>query len=146
MEFQTLGRNQPRIPQLFCRTQHYSNTFFPYSIKEWSNLDSSIVECNSLSIFRKSLLKIIRPTANSVFDICDSNGVKLLTRLRLGLSHLREHKFSHNFRNTINPLCPCNLEVESVSHYFLRCQNFTQQRMILMNELSNIIPSILQKD
>ena len=88
-------------------------------------------------------MKIIRPTANSVFDICDSNGVKLLTRLRRGLSHLREHKFNHNFKNTINP---CNLEVESVSHYFSRCQNFTQQRKILMNELSNIIPSIRQND
>ena len=43
-------------------------------------------------------------------NVSDSPGIKLLTRLRLGLSHLRQHKFNHNFQDTINPLCPCSLE------------------------------------
>ena len=30
--------------------------------------------------------------------------LQLLTRLRLGLSHLREHKFKHNFQDTLNPI------------------------------------------
>ena len=29
------------------------------------------------------------------FNINDAGGMKLLTRLRLGSSHLREHKFRH---------------------------------------------------
>ena len=33
--------------------------------------------------------------------------IKLLTRLRLGLNHLREHKFRRNFQDTINPP-PCS--------------------------------------
>ena len=30
-------------------------------------------------------------------------GVKLVTRLRIGLSHLREYKFKHSFQDTLNP-------------------------------------------
>ena len=39
--------------------------------------------------------------------------------LRLGLSHLNEHKFKHNFQDCINPLCTYSLEFESLYHFFL---------------------------
>ena len=45
-------------------------------------------------------------------------GIKYLTRLRLGLSHLNDHKFRHNFQDCLNPLCPCSLKVESTIHLF----------------------------
>ena len=73
-------------------------------------------------------------------------GIKLLTILRVGLSHLREHKFRHNFQDTINLLCSCSLEIELISHFFLRCQNFTTPRTNLMNELRKIDSSILNVD
>ena len=41
---------------------------------------------------------------NSAFSVADIYGIKLLTILRVGLSHLTEHKFRHNFQDTINPL------------------------------------------
>ena len=44
-----------------------------------------------------------------------------LTRLRLGLSHLREQKFKNNFQDTLNPLCTCGWEVENICHFFLHC-------------------------
>ena len=62
----------------------------------------------------------------------------MITRLRLGFSHLREHKFKHNFRDTLNPLCSCSIEVESTSHYFLRCHFFDALRATLMSDLRNI--------
>ena len=34
-------------------------------------------------------------------------GLKFLTRIRLGLSHLRDHKFKHSFQDTLNPICSC---------------------------------------
>ena len=49
------------------------------------------------SNFRNSLLKIGRPAPKPVYNIHNnSNDLKLLTRLRLGLSHLNEHKFNHS--------------------------------------------------
>ena len=73
-------------------------------------------------------------------------GIKLLTGLLVGWSHLREHKFRHNFQDTINPLCSCSLEIESTSHFFLRCQNFIIPRINLMNELRKLDSNILNLD
>ena len=92
----------------------------------------------SYNLFRKSLLNFIRPSTSKVYNINATVGIKLITRLRLGFSHLREHKLKHNFQDTLNPLCSCSTEVESTSHYFLRCHFFEALRATIMNELGNI--------
>ena len=97
-------------------------------------------------MFKKSLLNFIRTIPNSVFGVDDIYGIKLLTRLRVGLSHLREHKFRHNFQDAINPLCSCSLEIELTSHFFLGWQNFIAPRTNLMNELCKLDSSILNLD
>ena len=95
--------------------------------------------------FRNALLKIGQPTPKPVYNILDPNGLKLLTRLRLGLSHLNEHKFNHNFKECVNPLCSCSLQVESVSHFFLHCHYFTDIRKTLFNELQSVDENILNQ-
>ena len=62
------------------------------------------------------------------------------------MNHLRKHKFNNNFQGTINPLCCCSLESESTTHYFLRCQNFTDLCKCLMNELTKIDSCIFTLD
>ena len=99
-----------------------------------SNLDPDICSSTSYNLFRNTLLKFIRPVQRKTFYINDSVGVKLLTRLRLGFSHLRE--FRHGFRDILNPLCPCSIETETTAHYFLRCHFYNASRSALMNELN----------
>ena len=65
-------------------------------------------------------------------------GMEYLTRLRLGLSHLNNHKFIHNFQDCLNPLCPCSLEVESNIDYFLRCRYYNDIRKTLLNTVKKI--------
>ena len=136
---------------MYCRTEYFANSFFPYTIKEWNNLSPEIRKSVSYEVFKNSLLKFIRPSPNSLFNVSDSLGIKLLTRLRLGLSHLREYKFNHNFQDTIAamfhlPLCSCSLGSESTTNFFLRCQNFTDLRKCLMHELIKIDSCILTLD
>ena len=50
------------------------------------------------------------------------NRVKLLTRLQLGFSQLRQHKLRHNFKGTMNTLC-CSIKPETKRHFFLGCQS-----------------------
>ena len=84
-------------------------------------------------MFKKSLLQFIRPSGSQVYNIHDSIGLKYLTRLRLEFSHLREHKFRHNFQDT---LCRCNLlESESVNHFLLLCLIYSSQRKILLGSV-----------
>ena len=106
-------------------------------------LNSDIREIKSYSLFRKTLLTSITPIANSIYNVHDSYGIKLLTRLRLGFSHRNEHKFRHNFRDTLNPLCSCMNEPGTTSHFLLHCCNFDNSRTILRNDLSYIDNSIL---
>ena len=67
-------------------------------------------------------------------------GLKLLTRLRLGSSHLSKHRFKHNFKNCINPLCTCSLEIETTKHFFLHCHYYSVFHITFLNDLNNISP------
>ena len=96
----------------------------------------------SFAIFRNALLKSGRPHASPVYGIHNPTGLRLLIRLRLGLSHLNEHRFNHNFQNCINPLCSCSVEMESTSHFFLHCHYFSNIRTTLLRNVSEIVGNI----
>ena len=59
-------------------------------------------------MFCKKLLTFIRPLGSDTYGIY----FRLVIRFRLGLSHLRGHKFRYNFVDSLNPLCSCSLETE----------------------------------
>ena len=66
--------------------------------------------------------------------------MKYLTRLRLGLSHLR--KLKHNFQDTLNPFCSCGFYVETNAHFFLYSPLFSNQRSILLSAVNDIDSSL----
>ena len=66
---------------------------------EWNKVDVTFRKSESLPYFRNALLKVGWSTAKPVYNIHNPIGLKLLTRLRLGLSHLNEHKFKHNYQD-----------------------------------------------
>ena len=72
-------------------------------------------------------MSIIRPPARSIFGVYDSRGLSYLTQLRVGLSKLNFHKFRHNFRDTINPMCPTGDGIEDTEKVLLRCSSFDIQ-------------------
>ena len=116
-------------------------SFFRYSIIEWNKLDINLRNAKPFLIFRYSLLKIGRPMQNSIYNTHDPVGKKYFTRLRLGLNHLNDHKFRHNFQDCLNPLCSCSLEVETINHYFLHCHyynNICKTLLDTVKEITNI--------
>ena len=100
-------KSSANIPLLNSRTEQFKNSFFPNVVKEWNSLNIHTRNSTSLSVFKKALTKLIRPPPNCISNIHDPFGIKFLTRLRLSFSHLREHKFKHNFKDNLNPLCSC---------------------------------------
>ena len=84
-------------------------------------------------------MSFIRPLESNVYNIFDPIGLKFLTCLRLGFSHLNEHRFRHNLQDCMNPLCSCSLEIEDTSHYLLHCHHFSQYRIDLMNSVKSIL-------
>ena len=113
---------------------------------EWNNLDLKIRNSKTFSAFKKSILKFIRPSSNSFFNCRSPKGIKLITRLRLGLSHLREHKFRHNFQDTLNPICSCGDGIETTIHCLLHCPNYLDERRTLLDNLQSIGENINDKN
>ena len=113
---------------------------FLYTIREWNKLDWQLRNEKSFNNFRNILLKLDRPTPDLIYGIHHPLGLKLLTRLRLGLSPFNKHRFKHNFKNCINPLCTCSLEVESTKHFFPHCHYYSALRISFLNDLNNISP------
>ena len=139
--YSTRSQTNSETNQFYTRTEIFKNSFFPFCIKEWNKLDVNIRSLSSLSKFKKTSLDSVKTDGNSLFDIHDPIGVKLLNRLRFNFSHLNEHKFRHGFRDTLNPICNCNSEVETTSHYLLRCHLYSNQRL---NSLIILIELIIQ--
>ena len=83
---------------------------------------------------------------NSIFSVYDPYGLKLLTRLRLQFSHLKEHKFRHGFGDTFSPMCGCNAEIEDTEHFLLRCLFYSIQRFELSHNINKVDPSFEQLD
>ena len=75
----------------------------------------------------------------SVFRIRDPAGLSYLTQLRVGLSKLNFHKFKHNFRDTINPICPSNDGIEDTEHFLLLCPSFQESRRDLLADVSFLL-------
>ena len=113
------------IPAIKVKHNYFKNSFFPSAISEWNKLDLNIRNSASLNAFKKKLLNFLRPCSNSIFDIHSPLGIKLLTRLRQGLSPLHEHKFRHRFQDTLNTLCECAKGIESTMHSFSTVQIFS---------------------
>ena len=127
----------PMLGILFFR-----NPYFPSTVAEWNNLDKSKRNSESFSIL-EIMLKFIRPSPKSSFNCYNLKWVNLLTRLRLGLSHLRDHKFKHSFRDLLNLICNCGTDVETTTHNFLHFRLFSDGRLILIDNIRNMDNNIL---
>ena len=122
------------------KSKRYKRTFFPDCYNEWEILDPSIKNSFNLNIFKSKLMKTLRPAKKGYFGITDRHGIKQISRLRVGHSDLRAHRFPKSF-NCASPICSCGVENETVDHYLLRCSNFSGPRVLLTNAINSILPS-----
>ena len=125
------------VTTFYSRTDAFKYFFFPSTILEWNKLYRKIRQSSTLLTFRNFLLKIGWPEPKP-----NPNGLKLLTKLRLGLSHLNEYKFNHNFKDCVNSFCSCSLEVELAPHFFLYCHYFTGIQKTHFHELKSVDKSL----
>ena len=137
-------RIRPPFVEPFCRTERYHDSFFPFCISEWNKLDVRIRNLPSVSSFKNAILKFMRPEANSVFNVTDNKDVVFLNRLRVGFSHLREHKCRHNFADTLDPFCNCRTNsLEKTEHFLMHCSDYSNERLVMFSSLFQLDISLL---
>ena len=71
-------------------TAFLKKSFFPSAIIEWNKLDPRLNKAESLSVFKTNIFKLLGLSPSSVYICHNPKALKFATRLRLGLSHLRE--------------------------------------------------------
>ena len=120
-------------------------------MKDWNNLDPQIRKSKNISIFKSNILKFIRSEPNNIYYCHNPNGIKLLVRLRLDLSHLRKHRFKHSFQDCLDPLCLCSNGIETSTHYLLHCPTYTKdwsfwtKSKVLIVAFQNLVMLLWQK-
>ena len=145
INIQSTYSNTNNIPLFKVKHNFFQNSSFPSAVIEWNKLDLNIRNSESLNIFKKTLLKFIRPSGSTIFNCHNPKGVKLLTRLRLGLSHLRERKFKHSFQDSLNHICSCGNDIETSAHFLLQCPNFSNERSTFLNIIGSKDRNILTR-
>ena len=131
-------RNTKNFPQFRVKHNFFRNPFFPSAVIEWKKLDLNIRNSESLNIFKKSLLKFIRPSESSVFNCYNPREVELLTKLTLDLSYLHEQKFRHGFQDSLNPICSCGNDIRASAHFLLHCPYYSNEKSTFLNIIRNI--------
>ena len=132
-----MKRHKKSLPLFNVKHEYFKNSFSPSAVIEWNKLGSNIKNSESLVLFKKGRI--------GFHKICHfPKGLKLITKLRLGLSHLRFHKFKHSFQDTLNHICNCGT-VETTVHYLLHYPNFSNERLILFNKLQSTDENVLSK-
>ena len=141
--YTTRSVQKSQIPFFKTKTNFFKNSFFPAVILEWNKLDVHIRNSTYCKGFKRVMLKFIRLEPNQVFNVDSSEGLKFPTRIRLGLSHLADHKFSHNFQDCINSVCSCGQEIETSTHFPF---NYHCARQTLFEKVKKIDSSILKQN
>ena len=124
----------------------FKSFFFPSTIIKWNILDYHLRNGPSISVFKQNILKFIRLGPNKVYNVHNPTEPKLLTSLHLGLSHLRAHKFSHSFSDSLDELCICETNIESTNHFLLQYPLYLSKRQILTEKIRDVEISILDQN
>ena len=69
------------LKTLGCRTELFHNLFLQFSVNKCNKLDSDIKNSDSYAFFCKMLLALITPAGNSICNIHDPFGVRLIKKL-----------------------------------------------------------------
>ena len=83
---------------------------------------------------------------SSIQNILNLLGVRYLTRLKIGFSHAKKHKFKHSCQDSIDPMCSCSSGIETKIQFFLHCANFNIQGPTLLDKIAVIDVNLLTEN
>ena len=132
---------QVNIPNQFPAkygTDRYLHSFFPDATKNWNYIITDFKEIPTFEALKKHLISLYRPAIRPTFNIHNPQ-LRYIFQLRVGLSHLRNHKKRHNFADTPSDKCLCKKGVEDTYHFLIKCPFYTSHRDVLFAYLETIL-------
>ncbi len=134
-------RNASKVDNVKTRLLVSYNSFIPKTIRDYNTLfiaywqveqaDNNFQNAGTIDSFKARYKRDHLRTTNPLYKLDFNNGNIHHTRLRLGLSHLRSHLFSHNLID--NPICQF-----CTDHYILRCPTNNNVRVRFLMDIANL--------
>ena len=97
-------------------------SFFPTTAKVWNTLPPPVRDATSIYSFKRLAFGIKQRTSK-YNNACSGKKGNWITRLRLQLSPLNQHRFRYNLVSV--PYCDyCRNTPESTEHFFFDCPKY----------------------
>ena len=96
------------------------------------------IQLLGLPEFKVKIKEMLKPQKHKHFSKGSKNGNALLTRIRLGRSELKMHKFSIGQSESAE--CSCHFKNESSQHFLIDCFLYSSERQILFDRVEHFIP------
>ena len=135
-EYNSIARGTYRTFQY--QSSDFNKSFFPYFTCLWNKLPESLKSQSDLDTFKLELKDKIKPRKYKHFSKGNKIENALLTRIRVGRSHLNGHSYTIGLANT--PECLCHFPCENTEHYLLYCFLFEQERRTMFESVRNLVP------
>jgi hypothetical protein len=131
-------RNRQHIRLPASRTQYMQTSYIPSTLKQWNALDPEIRSIRTVSTL-KAHFKFRPNPMSKLYSVSYEYSFRFLTQIRLGLSKLKNHLFTHGI--LLDPICPnCqNHELETPAHYFLHCPAYAAHRGEMSRGLRDLL-------
>lgn len=116
------------------------NSYFPYVIKRWDTLPLNVRSLDQPD-FKLKLKELLKPIRYKHFNCGYRFPNTLLSQLRLKRSNLNAHL--HPIGLSGSPDCLCG-KTETVRHFLLECNLYTQPRLHLFEKLEGLLEKRLK--
>ena len=137
-------RNSQNISTPLIRTTQFQKSCIPSAINEWNSTDIAKRQCPTFSRFKNSVKPVtIRNKVPSYFLIGNRYLSVLHARIRNNCSNLNYDLYQNHLRH--DPMCDCNEDTETASHFLFECSIFREQRIKLFRQTREFHPLNLKK-
>ena len=127
-----VSRREKSFIPIRATTERYRRSIIPTAIRNWNNLHTKYRTSSSLASFKHNMKNQLFAKKITYYSQgCGSSSVTH-TRMRLGLSPLRQHLFRHYIVDSPMCLLCDENEEESVTHYVMGCPRHTTARDLLL--------------
>ena len=122
------------------RTARYHKSFIPATCKKWNQLNEDIKCKPTVNSFKAALKKKYSVTKHKHYSYGKDKWAVAHTRMRLGLSPLKQHL--HSYHIVPSPCCPHCDEPESTTHLLLKCNRYAASRSDLFRVIGPTVDKL----
>ena len=113
------------------RLRKYLNSFLPYSVSLWNNLDKDTRTITTYEIFNGTLMANVND--NPVFHLGTRQDQIITVKLRMRSSNFKGHGYCMKI---VESACSCGFINEDEFHFFLVCPLYNRPTVTLLNALA----------